>query len=687
MRSCLDQSLPGGPKGALWNVDGRLKCVLSVTKSSNGHDGIFDIISESENDDLSGKTIHWRIDHPNVSQASTRYPQVIFNQGDKIKVDAGGCVRTNGGQMGQRWKQYVNPSINPQQETSGVSVPPNIWGAVYAGGLYIAAINSNIPPIRNEPFDVAISLQPSGGLTIPGSDSSTQPKHFDLSLLYYDNTFSDNGYYSHDNGTNDQCVNDGPAWVGVTVVRPKTPIAYSHFGTGKNFDLAWRKDKSGVDDNGLPLNPLWSFQVENPGQVPDFQASCGPNHVLDRTSKHCTSQATSLDRNTDLGLETFGYCDASNSLLDGHINWRTVTYQGGLFFRAWSGLWPEDDDINFGLETDEQAGQTTNFEGPDTGIGLEFKNSEVTANYTTAFWKAFEENATSQGQLISVNGNNPKEFADGEYGVVTGLLGIDGVHGGYSELHTVFAMAIEVAWNGSAEDGEDETWAFFIRNEGNEGSCSSNSHFWKSDIGDSTYAIQLPWPEGATSVKVVTTPFSKVELSSPEQKYLGMHGVKPWTYLRFKLRTFTGTGIDGEISLHYEGAISKKTRMLSHHARVPEAKDADKDSEETELGVNWSALSSRITDPVVRKQFLSDVNEAYRTSPSSPVSGTVSSIDEKETTFTHNQNFGAWIEKPIVDIPQSNAEKPKIANAIKTLLTKYSSALNLPPRNPRATPK
>ena len=163
------------------------------------------------------------------------------------------------------------------------------------------------------------------------------------------------------------------AWVSVTVVRPKKPIAYSQFGKGKNFDLTWRKDKEGIDDNGLPFNPLWSFQIENPGQAPNFQTSCAPNSVLAMAGAACTSQATSLDRNTDTNLEFAGYCDTSTAVLDGHINWQIVTYLGALNFRAWSGTWPDDDDINFRIETAEQAGQTSLFEGPDTGIGIEFK--------------------------------------------------------------------------------------------------------------------------------------------------------------------------------------------------------------------------------------------------------------------------------------------------------------------------
>ena len=88
--NCLNKSLPGGAKGAVWNVDGRFRCVLSSAKSPNGHDDTVDIISKSETGDSSATTIDWRIDHPNVSQATTHYPHITFNQGDRIEVHAGG---------------------------------------------------------------------------------------------------------------------------------------------------------------------------------------------------------------------------------------------------------------------------------------------------------------------------------------------------------------------------------------------------------------------------------------------------------------------------------------------------------------------------------------------------------------------------------------------------------------------
>src|SRR5437667_3111130 len=49
----------------------------------------------------------WRIEQPEVRRRSTEYPQVQFKAGDKVLIDAGGCVQTGG--SGRTWKRYVDP--------------------------------------------------------------------------------------------------------------------------------------------------------------------------------------------------------------------------------------------------------------------------------------------------------------------------------------------------------------------------------------------------------------------------------------------------------------------------------------------------------------------------------------------------------------------------------------------------
>ena len=62
-------------------------------------------------------------------------------------------------------------------------------------------------------------------------------------------------------------------------------------------------------------------------------------------------------------------------------------------------------------------------------------------------------------------------MVDGHSVQAIGKIGIDTKHYFHAELHFVFAMAIQVA-----EDASSETWAFFARDRGDEGGCSSQLH-------------------------------------------------------------------------------------------------------------------------------------------------------------------------------------------------------------------
>ena len=65
-----------------------------------------------------------------------------------------------------------------------------------------------------------------------------------------------------------------------------------------------------------------------------------------------------------------------------------------------------------------------------------------------------------------------------------------------AELHPLYAMATR---RDNFENGpNDEAWLMFVRNQGDEGYCSSS--IW--DAGFENYTFQLPWREGMTSVEV-----------------------------------------------------------------------------------------------------------------------------------------------------------------------------------------
>jgi hypothetical protein len=110
---------------------------------------------------------------PNVLAASTSYPSLTFEPGDTVMMSASGCAQTGG--SGRTWKRYLDPDPNSDHKYFGkISIPGATAGLV------------RISDVANNP-----SLPAStGGILVLG---------------YEDDDYSDNGYWSHDDGNDDQC--------------------------------------------------------------------------------------------------------------------------------------------------------------------------------------------------------------------------------------------------------------------------------------------------------------------------------------------------------------------------------------------------------------------------------------------------------------------------------------------------
>src|ERR1051325_158363 len=84
--------------------------------------------------EVKGNKESWRIRQPNVRQFLTPYPQIRFQPGDRITIEAGGCVQTGG--IGKTWKQYVNPKgPNAVQLYHGLIWIPGVIGCPAARGV------------------------------------------------------------------------------------------------------------------------------------------------------------------------------------------------------------------------------------------------------------------------------------------------------------------------------------------------------------------------------------------------------------------------------------------------------------------------------------------------------------------------------------------------------------------------
>lgn len=126
------------------------------------------------------------IAQPIVNQPTASYPQVKLRAGQTINIAASGCVQTGG--AGKTWKRYVDPDPSDKY-----------YGTITVDGLYN---NTPIRDIVGKPF------------VVPAAADGK-----DLVLGYVDDNYSDNGYWGHDDGTNNQCQNIGPASVSVTVTQ------------------------------------------------------------------------------------------------------------------------------------------------------------------------------------------------------------------------------------------------------------------------------------------------------------------------------------------------------------------------------------------------------------------------------------------------------------------------------------
>jgi hypothetical protein len=136
-----------------------------------------------------GSTEVWRIDSPNVANRQTRYTSVNLRQGDTVSIAAGGCVQTGG--SGRTWKLYVNPSGDDSDK-------------LYHGLIKL--------PGMERPMRIVDFIKNSQGYSV--SDDVDMK----LRLGYEDDNYRDNGYWGHDDGTENQCEGVGNAWVQITIV-------------------------------------------------------------------------------------------------------------------------------------------------------------------------------------------------------------------------------------------------------------------------------------------------------------------------------------------------------------------------------------------------------------------------------------------------------------------------------------
>ena len=329
----------------------------------------------------------------------------------------------------------------------------------------------------------------------PGTDTSDWYLH--LGYKDGEGDYGDNGYYSHDDGTDDQCKDVGDAWVVLTIVHSATLEVQK---PQASMDLWWDE----VDNNALGLNPKWGLQVTSPGTRPDATTLCNAFHdegdVLNLGTPPCTTQHPEVDEPGGGQPANYVVCQLGglfSGSVHGHVDWGFGTYTGLLYFQDWQvpGIDVNlgDNDYDFGLVRPDQAGVTlgNDFQWHSVGnfgLTLEMDSTETIDNFTSPWWVAFR-NAVHAHPAHTGDWTAAQALVGGQEAIAIGLIGIDIQHGPHAELHPIMGLAIH-----TQTTPEEDVWEVMARNWGDEGFCSQDQHF----LPLQKLAFFFPNPDGAT---------------------------------------------------------------------------------------------------------------------------------------------------------------------------------------------
>ena len=359
-----------------------------------------------------GNTITWTINEPDVKKSSEPFYQIRFQKGDEILITAGGCAQTGG--SGKTWKRYVNPSGSGSSDH-------------YFAKIQIPGITSGL--VKMEQF-----LNRNLQYTLDAGNESY------LILGYADDNYGDNGYWGHDDGTENQCKGIGNAWVTITINHNTTAPPQTSF---KDWDVVAKE----LDENGFPLNPRWGKQVMS-NQSPDFK--------------------TFNEKDYPIWTNSGTWCGT-------HYNFMPITYTGQIAWEGHSNSVYDDDDYYGPITRADRAAYTTSGEF----LHWEFNSEETVDNWdnTGTWWNLFHHNAVDMGD------NEAKSHMNNDSAIIIGLLNIDGQHSNPCELHPVYAMFLQqqvVNFDNIfpiPATNNNLVYHFFVRNWGDEGFCSSGQEY------------------------------------------------------------------------------------------------------------------------------------------------------------------------------------------------------------------
>ena len=401
-----------GPKARILNINGNLRCVVWFRADPSGH-GNQDIIGKTTWTDGSTEKTFWTIDQPTITQPFNPFMTITFQKRDTVTLSAFGCSQegavswhgwtdytnqpTSGKYFGLAFlpgtgQPDEDPLLNPEDFAIGP-----IRGIEPVSGGVTAGINGVPRIVYGDAPNQYLKL----GYVDDGYRSGTNAG------------YSDNGYYdvlNNSSGTWGGCVNVGPVNLLLEVDHPLKPSSASlpYSNGSRDFDVIFNQ----LDNNGLPLNPKWQSQRDDTSKVKDFDKTCGSafstpsqdsaqavvsdlggaaagaalgsfagpvgtalgalggwlfgSDVVastattmdaDKLVATCTAQPVSMDQFSStsnwgsaiLGAGSLVKQVCAAQPIRGHLNWQPVTYTGLLHFSDWSGVYPQDYDVNMSL--------------------------------------------------------------------------------------------------------------------------------------------------------------------------------------------------------------------------------------------------------------------------------------------------------------------------------------------------
>jgi hypothetical protein len=330
-----------------------------------------------------------------------------------------------------------------------------------------------------------------------------------------------------------------------------------------------------IDDTGVALTPVWNSTRTPPLFTTPDPSQCGNGKPW---QPPCTSQPTEINNNP-------GLCPVGE--LGGHANWIPVTYFGRLTWESHS-LESQDDDYNFNLlpwiSSTARVPWITSADNQLTGLHIEFSSDDTIDHFHTPWWSSFHsavddddsrsiDNPFGEPRREMVSGESKAlQMVQGKFAIVTGLMGLDCAHSCGAEIHPVWAMAIHVQ-----DDPDDDLWAFFAINWGNEGYCGDHLE----DLITQSFTFRLPWRPGATQVDVIGQNF----LWHSNDNASGTIDPRPDEQALLVTLNLAapdkGDRVNGELHLKWQGSPQKSFLAAAEATRVRGLEKAMKKIEST----------------------------------------------------------------------------------------------------------